>query len=883
MPLLRTIAEGLRSLFRKERGDQELDEELHGFLEMAAEEKMKQGMSRQKALRAARLERGSLEVTKEIVRSAGWESFVETGWRDVYFAIRVLRKSPGFTFVAILTLALGIGANAVVFSVVNALLLRPMPVEHPEELAFLENEHYGPSQSYPDYKEIRDRNQTFTGLVGYRIAPMDLETNTGAERIWGYLATGNYFDVLGIKPALGRFFRQSDDLHPGASPYAVVSYTLWQSRFGSDPAIVGKTISINRLPYTVLGVAPPDFHGTEFFYWPEIWVPMMMQPQIEGGSSWLDNRNTWNTFVIGRLKPDVFPAQAEADLNTTAAELARQYPAENEGLRFRLAKPGLVGNLIGGPARAFALGVLVLAALVLLAACTNLASMLTARATDRQRELAIRLAIGAGRGRILRQVLIETLLLSLVGGGSGFVLATLLAQALSRWRAPIDFPVQFNVNPDWRVFLFALLVSIFASVLFGSAPAWRASRTDPNAVLRGSPTGWRARSLGFRDILVALQVALCFVLVAGCLLSLRGLQQALRLNLGFKPQHVSVAGFDLGLAGYSEEQGRVFQQRVLEAIQRLPGVQSASYSNSVPLSIDQSQDGVYPADKADLRPSDVVDATRYQVSPGFFKTLGTKLLAGRDFNWHDDAASPSVAIVNLAFAKRVMNTEDPIGKRFRNGLNGGLIEVIGLVEDGKYGSLTESHVPAVFWPMLQVHNSTTTIEVRSPRSATEMISEVRGAIRQLDPELPLYGTGSLEQMLGFAFFPRRVAAIALSAFGVLAMVLAATGIHGLVAYVVSRRTHEIGIRMALGASPAQVLQHVMGKTAALVVLGSFVGLVLAMAMGQVIASVVYGAQLRDPIVMLCVLFTIALLGFFASWSPARRATRIEPTVALRYD
>jgi hypothetical protein len=283
-----------------------LDEELRAYVEMAVEDKMKQGVSRGEAARAVRLERGSLDGAKETVRAAGWESFVETCWRDLRFAARMLRKSPGFTLSAILTLALGIGANTVVFSVVNALLLRPLPVEQPNELTFLENEHYGPSQSYPDYKEVRDRNRTFAGLAGYRIAPMDLGTNAGADRIWGYLATGNYFDVLGVKPALGRVFHQSDDQQPGASPYVVVSYSMWQSRFGSDPAIVGKTIRINRRPYSVLGVAPRDFHGTEFFYWPEIWVPVMMQSQIEGGNSWLDDRNTWNMFVIGRLKPKVF-------------------------------------------------------------------------------------------------------------------------------------------------------------------------------------------------------------------------------------------------------------------------------------------------------------------------------------------------------------------------------------------------------------------------------------------------------------------------------------------------------------------------------------------------------------------------------------------------
>jgi predicted permease len=571
-------------------------------------------------------------------------------------------------------------------------------------------------------------------------------------------------------------------------------------------------------------------------------------------------------------------------LNTIAAELAREYPAQNDGLAFRLAKPGLVGDMIGRPAKAFTLGVLSLAALVLLAACANLASLLTARTTDRQRELAIRLAIGAGRGRVIRQLLTEALTLSVAGGGMGFALAWFLSRALSRWRAPLDFPVQFNVDPDWRVFCFAWAASILAGVLFASIPAWRASKTDPNAALKGAAPAWGPRRLAFRDVLLAVQVALCFVLVSACLLSLRGLQQALRMRLGFEPQRVSVAAFELGLAGYSEERGRAFQQRALEAVRQLPGVESAAYSNSLPLSIDQSHTSVFPADRAGLRPSDRIGVTYYEVSPGFFATLGTRLLAGRDFSWHDDAKSPPVAIVNLAFGKRVLHNENPVGGHFRHGaVNGTLVEVIGVVEDGKYGSLTESQEPVVFWPILQRYDTTTTIEVKSSLPAAQMLGEMRGAIAALDPELPLYGVGSLTQMLGFAFFPTHAAAIALSAFGVLAIMLAATGIHGLVAYVVSRRVHEIGIRVALGARPGEVLRLVLGKIAALVAVGTAFGVLLALAAGQVLASIVYQGSPRDPLVLAGVLGLMSFLGIFSSWLPARRALRIEPTTALRYE
>ncbi|HXJ94304.1 MAG TPA: ABC transporter permease [Terriglobia bacterium] len=882
MRQLRAWFQRLRALPISEQSERDLSAELESHLQMHIEDNLRAGMSADEARRQALLKLGGVEQVKEHYRERRGIPLLETLFQDLRYALRMLRRSPGFTAVAVLSLALGIGVNALVFSVINALLLRPLPVERPGQLVFLENKSFN-SQSFPNYRDLRDRNTTFSGLVGYRIAPMELESTGGATRIWGLLATGNYFDVLGVHPVMGRFFHPADDLRPRESPYAVLSYNAWRGRFGGDPAIVGKTVRINRLPYTVLGVAPPDFHGTELWYWPELWVPMMMEPQIENytGTGWLDNRSTWDTWVLGRLKPGVSGAKALANLNTIAAELAREHPENNEGLQFKLAKPGLAGDYIGGPARAFTLGVLGLAALVLLAACANLASLLTARAADRQREIAIRLSIGAKRSRVVRQVLTETLVLSLAGGAVGYGLAFLLSEALTRWRAPMDFPVQFDVNPDWRVFLFALAVSIAAASLFGAAPAWRASRTDANAVLKGGGASWGRSRLAFRDLLVVLQVALCFVLVAACLISLRGLQQTLKMRLGFEPEDVSVVGFDLGLAGYSDEKSRALQQRVLETVEQLPGVLSAAYSNSVPLSIDQSNTTVYPPDKAGPRCSDGISATYYQVAPGFFATMGTRLLAGRDFTWHDDDNSPRLAIVNAAFGRQVLHSENAVGKHFRNGLSGPLVEIIGVVEDGKYESLTEFQAPALFWPILQNHNSTTTLEVRSSLPAAQMVREMRQAVAELDPQLPLYGTGSLNQMLGFAFFPTQAAAIALSAFGVLAIMLAVTGIHGLVSYAVARRVREIGIRVAVGARPSQVLRLVLGRIMTLIAVGSAIGLVLALATGQVLASVVYGASSRDPKTLAAVVATIALLGLVSSWAPTRRALRIDPVRALR--
>jgi predicted permease len=870
-----------RYLLRRRAVEEALDDELESTVEILAEEKMKSGYSRSAARREALLELGGVEQVKMEVRAMRFGRFLEDVTGDIRFALRTLARSPGFAAVAVLSLALGIGANALVFGVVNALLLRPLPVEHPERLVFIANESFN-SQSFPNYRDLRDRNKTFAGLVGYRLAPMEVESVSGATRIWGLLATGNYFDVLGVHPLMGRFFHQADDLHPGASPYAVLSYNSWRGRFGADSGIVGRTVRINRMSYTVLGVAPPDFHGTELSYWPEIWVPIMMEPQIENysGSGWLEDRGTSNTWVRGRLNPGTTPSQALANLNAIAGELAHEFPGYNEGLQFKLTKPGLAGNYFRDPARAFTLGVLGLAALVLLAACANLANLLTARTSDRQREIAIRLSIGASRTRVVRQMLTETLVLSLAGGAAGCGLALLLSQALSRWHAPMDFPVQFDVNPDWRVFVFAFAASLTSAALFGCAPAWRASKTDANAVLKGDATNSGRRRVAFRDVLVVLQVALCFVLVAACLTALRGLQQALKMHLGFEPKGVSVMGFDLGLAGYSEAKGWAFQQRLLGAVEHLPGVSSAAYSNSLPLGIDQSHTTVYPADNTTGRRSEGTSATYYQVSPGFFRTMGIRLLAGRDFNWHDDGKSPRVAIVNVEFAKRVLHSENAVGRRFRQGE---LVEVIGVAEDGKYESLTESQVPVVFWPILQNYDSTTMLEVRSSIPAEQMVREMRQVLVGLDSDLPSYSTGGLDHMLSFAFFPTHAAAIALSAFGVLAIMLAVTGIHGLVSYAVARRVREIGIRVAVGARPAEVLRLVLGRIAVLVGVGSALGLALALAAGQVLASIVYRSPPHDPVVLAGVLALMILLGLFSSWLPARRALHIEPMSALRYD
>jgi predicted permease len=793
--------------------------------------------------------------------------------------LRTLSKSPAFTSVAILSLALGIGANTVAFSVVNALILRPLPLPSSKQLVSVQPRN-GTNHSFPNYRDLRDRNDVFSGLAAYRITMMGLDTGGSSQRVWGYLATGNYFEVLGATPLLGRFFGPAEDRDRGGSPYAVLSYACWQSRFGGDPEIAGRTVRLNGLAYTVLGVAGKAFQGTEVFYWPEVWVPMSMQAQVES-FSWLDEHATFNAMVVGRLREGVLPQEAEARLQPIAAALATKHPNWTDGLQFKLARPGLAGDTGRGPVAAFTAGVLLLAGLALLAACANLASLLTARSSDRQRELAIRASLGAGRARIAGQLMTESLLLACGGGLAAWGLAVLLLRLLSQWRAPLDFPVQFNVEPDWRVFLFTCAVSMLSGLLFGLAPAHRAWRTDFNPALKGMPSG-RPRKWALRDVLLPVQVALCCLLVMSSLVSMRGLQRTLEVPLGFEQAGVAVAGFDLGLSRYEKARGRSFQRAALEAMERMPGVEAAAFANSVPLSIDQSSISVAPEEATDFRPSDRIDTTVYQVSPGYFRAMRTRLLSGREFSWQDDEQAPRVAILNETLARKLFGSADAVGQRFRGG-GSGLAEVVGVVQDGKYTQLAEAPRSALFFPAMQVYNGTTVLIARASAPEGETAAAMRRTLAKTDAALAVYGIGSLSQMLGFAYFPARAATIALSVFGILAIMLAATGIYGMAEYAICQRRREIGIRMAVGARPVQILAVVLGRTSALLLAGSFAGFILALAAGPLLARVVYEASSQDPVVIGSALLAMAAVALLAALGPARRALSVDPVNALRQD
>jgi predicted permease len=877
----RWLKHAARTIVGRRGLQNEVSSEVQFHLDARAEDLMGRGLSPDEARRRARLEFGSVEAYREETRGAAGLNLLSDLKADFVYATRLARREPAFACAAIGSLALGIGVNTLVFSVASGLVLRPLPVDRPDQLATVQNGGRE-AVSFPAYRDLRDRNATFAGIAGYRIAPMSLEHEGSTSRAWGYLATGNYFDVIGVHPAAGRFFRQDEDRPPAESPVAVISYDCWIGRFGGARSVVGSTVRLNGMPYTVLGVTPRGFVGTEVFYRPDVWVPMTMQPQIEARTSWLEARSVMDTLVVGRLRPGVSRPRAEADLTALSASIASEHPSTDEGLSFRLAEPGLLGDSLRTPIKAFSLGLLALATLVLLMACVNLAVMLTARGADRQRELAIRLSIGARRGRIVRQLLTETLLLAVVGGGVGLGTAAGAARALSAWRPPVDVPIQFDVTADVRVFAFALAVATAAGLLFGLAPALKASRTDAQAALKGLVPRSGGRRWAMRDLLVAAQVAICFVLVAGCLLALRGLQSALTMPIGFRPEGLTMVGYDLGLAGYSAARGADFERRAVEVIRRVPGVDRAAFGDTIPLYLNQSNTSVAADDQPDLPASRRIGTARFDVSSQYFETMGTRILQGRGIDATDTARAPLVAVINETFAKRVFRTSAPLGRRFKDGGHGDdWVEVVGVAEDGKYQSLSEAPRPAVFEAIAQNYQATISLVARSSLPSDEVVAAIRRAFAGLDPTIALYETETVDDMLGVVLLPSRAAAIALGAFGVLAILLALTGLHGVVTNAVAKRQKEIGIRVAIGAQPAEILRLVLARTLLLLGAGTVAGLRLVLLRSKILGSIVYQASPRDPLVLVGVGACLATVGLLACWAPARHALRVSPVRALR--
>jgi predicted permease len=827
----------------------------------------------------------------------------------------MLWKSRGFTAIAVLSLALGIGANTSIFSFVNAVLLRSLPVSEPDRLVYVfsgnRNTPYNVA-SYPDYVDFHDKNEVFSALAAYASITLSLNSNDQADTISGQIVTGNYFDALGVHAKLGRTFLPEEDTTPGAHPVAVISYGLWQSRFAGDPQIAGRQMLLNGQPFTIVGVAPAEFNGAVTGETNDIYVPMAMQALVRpprGGYSGekdpdlLSKRGPRWLDMIGRLKPGMPAEQAQAAMSTLAAQLAQAYPDTNKEVTATISPVSKGDPTQRGTLLSVAGLLLVVVGLVLLIACANVANLLLARAAGRRKEISIRLALGASRGRLIRQLLTESVLLALLAGAGGLLLAVWLVDMLRAYSPPGNFfPVAFDFSLDKSVLAFTLLLSVLTGLIFGIAPALQASNPDlvtalkdETAMLPGASGAGRRFSL--RNLLVVAQVALSLVLLISAGLFLRSLQQAQRIDPGFNPEHVLTMPLNINLLRYTKTQGQEFYRQVLERVAALPGVQSATLTRTPPLSGASRQSSVMIAgregpDRANNNESSGGGSEEIHnnvtlassVALNYFQTLSIPLLRGRDFNAHDMEGAPGVVIINETFAKRYFPNQDPLGQRVSlNGAQGPWLEVVGLARDGKYITLGETPAPFLYQPLAQRHESGMTLLVRTSGDPASSATAVRREVQAIERNLPLTNARTMPELLSTSLFPARMGAVLLGVFGLLALLLASVGLYGVMSYSVARRTREIGIRMALGAQRTDVLRLVLRESMTLVAVGMLLGLIAAFAATRLLAGFLYGVSPTDPVAFIGIAILLAVVALVASLVPARRAANVDPMVAFRYE
>lgn len=871
----------LRSDRRPE--DERLREEIESHLAAQADENVRSGMTPQEANRQARLKFGAIEVVRERYHAEGGLPFVEILLMDVRYAFRVLLKSPAFTVVAIVTLMLGIGANVVVFGVLNAILLHPLAVNDSNRLYQIRHQSWMTGRllttSYPAFEDLRRRNTTFStmaGIYGYSHANLSLENTT--RSISGDLVTGGYFDLLGVRPEAGRLFHLADEHGPNSMPYVVLSDALWRVAFHADPGIVGSIVDLNKHPFTVVGVAPAEFHGTERFVWPDYWMPMVNEQQVEGWNS-LDDRKSMLLTVIGRLKPGVTPQQATDNLNTITAELATEYPETDDGQPLRLIRPGLIGDE-GDVIRGFLWSVTVLALLVLAAACANLSSLFASRIADRSRELALRVALGSSRRRLARQLLTEAALVSLMGGAAGLGMAYLLLGALNHWHRLVESHVVASM--DARVYLSALSFTLVSALLFAVLPARQALQSNPSQCLKSaSADTMNLGRFALRDLLLGVQIAICTLLVTSSLVAVRGMVQALHVPLGFRAQGAMLVDMDLSQTEPTADVVIEKQKAMIEAARSVSGVTAVGIVSRTPFTGGMHGIPVFRPGTTDFKLNNAALAPyAFQISPGYFEAASTRLLSGRDFSWLDTRKAPYVAIVNQTFAQKMWGHSPPIGQRFI--LSAHLTEVVGVAEDGKYHDLYELPQPVVYQPMTQADAGGGIFVVRSQRAPNEMAAALQRTLSSVAPNVPINVQSWMNSLDG-ELLPVRAATASLGVMGILAAMLAVTGIFGMASYSVSKRMKELGIRVALGARKIHVMRAAVGQPMFLLCLGSVLGLVAELFANRLLGHIVYQANPRDPLVVGTAVLTMALLGFAALVIPARRALAVDPSKLMRED
>ncbi|MBW8874481.1 MAG: ABC transporter permease [Acidobacteria bacterium] len=809
-------------------------------------------------------------------------------FKDTFFAFRMLFKNPVVNGIAILSLALGIGASTAIFTLTSSLFLSSLPyLKDPDRLIKVYSKtpfsDYG-SISYLDYRDFREGNKVFSDLVAYGAESLSLDLGAAPQRIRANLVSGNYFSALGVRPAAGRGFAAEEDRR-GAPLVAVLSHGLWQSGFGSEPSAIGKTVRLNGKAFTVVGVAPAQFRGVDMVQSPDVWIPLAAAPEVlPQGPLVLESRGFSLWRLVGRLKPGAGLEQARADLGVIARRLNHEFPARfpREPVLLPAGQASFSPSDRGAVSRQVAM-LMTVVGLVLLIACVNITNLVLARTSRRRRELSVRQALGADRGRLVRQLLTETTLLSLIGAGLGLLVARALLPLLARYQLPAK--IALDLELDGRVLAFGIALGLVTGVLVGLAPAFRASRPDLVSALKDTGTrSEKVRRLGLQSLFVVAQVSLSLLLLIGAGLFLKSLQQLRTVDPGVKPNHLAMVSIDLGAAGYSEERGKAFYQQLLERAGHLPGVESASLGSSLPI---QSQSSALPFFSSDNpAAAEGVQISINLIAPRYFETIGLPLVQGRDFR-AADAGSPSVGIVNQTLARRFWPGQDPIGKRLRFGrATGPLIEVVGVARDGKYSSLREEPQSFIYLPYLQVYemfDSTKHLLVRTAVEPAQIFSDLQRQVLALDRSLPIFDAQTMESYLGTFLAQERQTAVLLLLLSGLALLLASVGLYGVMSYSVAQRTREIGIRMAIGADRGRVLRQLVAESARLVAVGSVLGLAVALLATRVVSSLLYGVSPTDAGTFVLAFVVLGTVGLLAGFFPARRASSIHPMTAIRYD
>ncbi|MBI3405519.1 MAG: ABC transporter permease [Acidobacteria bacterium] len=811
--------------------------------------------------------------------------------QDIRYGFRMLAKSPGFTVVAVLILAVGIGANTAIFSVANEVLLRPRPgIGHPSELVDIGRTQNGrgfDNFSYPNYVDYRNRSTSFSGMLGYMIEPhaVSLSDGDSAEKIYSGVVSGNYFSVLEVRPTLGRFFSPDEDRTPGTHPVTVLSHAFWTRRFHADPGVIGREIKINGQAFSVIGVAAKEFRGTMVLA-PDAWFPMNMIGVVRPGSNLLASRAAVWMVSIGRLKPGVSMQQAQAEMTSIAQSLEKEFPGDNSGKGVVVMPSALFPGEMRQMIAAFIGLLMTLVALVLLIACVNVAGMMLVRASARRREIAVRLAIGAGRGQIARQILTEGIMLFLMGGTAGLLVAVWIRDVLLAAIPNLPVPIKVDLSLDWRVMTFTAIAAMLTGTLSSLAPAWQAAKSELVTALKDDPSGGAPRKQRLRNALVLGQVAASLVLLVCAGLFMRALGRATQINPGFEIQNLDVLSLDLSLAGYSEEDGAALAGRLLERVHALPGVEGASLSWGVPLDGNgRGLGGVEVTGFQTPRGGSVWNADWNIVTPEYFRTMKIPLVSGREFTEADAQGSAEVCIINETMAKKFWPGQNAVGRKFNNPQSRNqarILEIVGVARDQKYRSLGDEPRLFVFAPLKQNYMASLFLVVRSAAGHSQ-IPTLRAVVRELNPYLPVLHAESMEEVAGIGLLPQRIAGGVAGGFGAVGLLLTAIGIYGVTAFSVSQRTREIGIRMALGAQSGDVMSIVLSQGMKLTLVGVGIGLVLAFAATRLLDSLLFGLSAQDPFTFAGVAILMCAATLAACWIPARRAAAVNPIVALRYE